>query len=90
MLLAALFLGIVAGRLLRTRPRPLRAAEGVAAGAIYLLLFLLGLSVGGDRAIMGSLEELGTQALVLSVGSVAGSVLLAAVVSSYFFDRDEK
>lgn len=90
MLLAALFLGIVAGRLLRTRPRPLRAAEWLAAAAIYLLLFLLGLSVGGDSSIMGALEELGAQALVLSVGSVAGSVLLAAVVSARFFDRDEK
>lgn len=85
MLLAALFLGIVAGRLLRTHSRPLRAADWLAAAAIYGLLFLLGLLVGGDRSIMGALEELGAQALVLSVGSVAGSVLLAAVVSARFF-----
>lgn len=90
MLLAALFVGIVAGRLLRTRPRPLHAAERLAAAAIYLLLFLLGLSVGGDPSIMGAMEELGVQALVLSAGSVAGSVLLAAVVYARFFDTDEK
>lgn len=89
MLLVALFLGIVAGRLLRARPRLLRAADSVGAVAIYLLLFLLGLSVGGDPSIMGALEELGTQALVLSVGSVAGSVLVAAIVSGRFIGADE-
>ncbi len=90
MLLAALFLGIAAGRLLRARPRPIGAAERMAVVTIYLLLFLLGLSVGGDRSIMGALEEVGAQALVLSVGSVAGSLLVAAIVSARFFAADEE
>lgn len=90
MLLFALFLGIVAGRMLRAYPRPLRVAEGLAAAAIYLLLFLLGLAVGGDPSIMGALEELGVQALVLSVGGITGSVLLMAVVSLRIFDADEE
>lgn len=90
MLLVALFLGIVAGRLLRGYRRPIRAADGAAAAAIYLLLFLLGLTVGGDRSIMGALEELGVQALVLSVGSIIGSVLLAAAVSAHYFDANEE
>lgn len=90
MLLAALFLGIIAGRLLRARPRSMRAADRVASVAIYLLLFLLGLSVGRDRSIMGALEGLGTQALVLSVGSVAGSVLVVSLVTDRIFNADEE
>jgi len=39
---------------------------------------------------MGAMEELGAQAVVLSVGSVAGSVLVAAVVAGRFFNADEE
>lgn len=42
---------------------------------IWLLLFLLGVEVGNNRAIIEGLFTLGTEALVITLAAVAGSVL---------------
>ncbi|MGI6231935.1 MAG: LysO family transporter [Prevotella sp.] len=44
---------------------------------IWLLLFLLGIEVGSDPHILKSLSKLGVEALVLSLGGIAGSIALA-------------
>ena len=70
-----IFLGILTGYLLRKRAG--RWQGRVVTGLIWLLLFLLGVEVGGDGRIVEALPTLGVEALVLSVAATLGSCLLA-------------
>lgn len=75
--------GVLVGYLLRNRNLSF-VSKGIMA-AIWLLLFLLGVAVGGNEAILGSLDTIGLQALLLSVGGVGGSVVCAWVVYRFFW-----
>lgn len=89
-ILLALMLGILCGYGLRQRQRLLVWVDQVTMLAIYLLLLLLGLSVGTNQAVMQALGVLGWQAFCLSIASVGGSVLLAALLYRWLFAKDEK
>lgn len=54
---------------------------------IYLLLFFLGLSVGGNNEIVNNLPSLGGQALLLAFAGTLGSVVAAWGVSKLFFRK---
>ena len=72
-----LFLGIILGRLfLRNRENGRLAS--VITGIVRLLLLALGLEVGADSMIMGSLGSLGLTALWLTGAAMAGSALAAS------------
>lgn len=75
--------GVLVGYLLRNRNLSF-VSKGIMA-AIWLLLFLLGVAVGGNEAILGSLDTIGLQALLLSVGGVGGSVVCTWVVYRFFW-----
>ena len=75
--------GMLAGYLLRNRN--LSLVPRLVTVAIWALLFLLGMSVGGNRAILDNLHTLGLEALALTAGGVLGSVALAWVVYRVFF-----
>lgn len=75
--------GVLVGYLLRNRNLSF-ISKGIMA-AIWLLLFLLGVAVGGNEAILGSLDTIGLQALLLSVGGVGGSVVCAWMVYRFFW-----
>lgn len=76
--------GIVAGYLLRM-VRLLGHVGRLISWTIYLMLFVLGLSVGSDRDIIGNLREIGLSALLLAVAGIAGSVLLSYAVYRLFY-----
>ena len=67
------------------RKRNLKFISPLITVAIWILLFLLGLSVGGDPKIMDNLETIGGEALWLTLGAVGGSVLCAWGVYRLFF-----
>ena len=67
--------GIVTGRLLISRR--LAFVQRLITVIIWALLFLLGVEVGGDPAVVGSLATLGGAALAIFALSVAGSILAA-------------
>ena len=69
---AVILCGILTGRLLRGRR--LVFLPRLITAVIWLLLFLLGVEVGGDPAVVGGLATLGVAAFVLFGCSVAGSV----------------
>jgi len=54
---------------------------------IYLLLFFLGISVGGNKEIINSLPSLGGQALLLAFAGTLGSVLAAWIAYKLFFKK---
>jgi uncharacterized membrane protein YbjE (DUF340 family) len=67
--------GIALGYLIRNRKR----------WAIYLLLFLLGIAIGTNEVIVKNLPTLGLKALLISMGGVLGSVLLAWLAYRLWF-----
>lgn len=88
LVLTLMAVGMLLGFLLRDRRGLLRSVDPSISVAIFLLLFLLGVSVGKNEVIMSHLDTLGVQALVLSVGAVTGSVLAAFIVQKIYFRRD--
>ncbi len=80
--IAFIFMGIGAGYALRKKFPALCATVSAAQGRIityliWLLLFLLGVEVGGNEQIIKALPTLGVEALLLSATAVAGSCSLA-------------
>lgn len=52
---------------------------------IFVLLFLLGKSVGKDQAIMSNLASIGFKAFIITSAAITGSVLMSWIVYKYFF-----
>lgn len=77
--------GVLAGFLLRKKK--LGWVSQFIMIAIWILLFLLGIAVGHNEEILNNLDTIGWQALVLSIGAVLGSVLLAGVVYRFFLKK---
>lgn len=74
-LFAVLFGGILTGRLFACWP--LRFVSRIITAIIWLLLFLLGVEVGADPAVIQGIATLGWSAFVLFAGSTAGSIFAA-------------
>lgn len=79
-----MFGGIAIGYLLR-KVELLQKIGKPISYTILLLLFLLGLSVGGNRDIINNLPVLGGQAFLIAFSGTLGSVLAAWIVYHYFF-----
>lgn len=80
-----MLLGVLLGRLLRGQ-RWIGALSRCISPAIVLLLFFLGVAVGGNEQLMRNLPLLGGKALLLSLAGVAGSLLCVAVIRRWFRD----
>lgn len=73
--------GVLAGRLLhRYRLSRLGTVTNIL---IWVLLFLLGVEVGGDERIVNGIATLGLEAVCVAVAGVAGSALLASGLWSW-------
>ena len=57
---------------------------------IWILLFLLGTEVGGNKMILEGLHTIGLEALVITLAAVAGSVLGAWGLWLFISYRDVK
>lgn len=68
--------GIAVGRLLRYRR--LSRLGAITNILIWILLFLLGVEVGGDERIVKGMATLGAEGIGIALAGVAGSALLAA------------
>ncbi|WP_455962801.1 LysO family transporter [Bacteroides bouchesdurhonensis] len=67
--------GMLIGYLLRSKR--LTWIHKIITFLIWLLLFLLGIDVGDNKAIMNGLHTLGLEALTITLAAVIGSILLA-------------
>ncbi len=81
--------GMIAGYLLRKFRKLHAALEKPVGYVIYLLLFLLGLSVGQNEVIVRSFHLIGLKALFITVASVIGSLVLTAFVYKFFFKTEQ-
>jgi uncharacterized membrane protein YbjE (DUF340 family) len=77
--------GIITGRFFRKKDTVRKDIDRLVTWAVYLLLFLLGISVGINDKILNDFSKIGYTAVLLTIGAVSGSILLAAVVYHYFF-----
>lgn len=82
--------GIVLGYFLRHKAMLIKINNRLTMWAIYLLLFVLGVSIGTNETIMKSLPTLGLKALAITFGGVVGSVLLAWFTYTKFFKSKEQ
>lgn len=78
-------MGILVGFLIRNNMSIIKIIDPSTNIAIYILLFLLGSSVGVNKTIMANLDTLGSQALLLALGGVVGSVVIMYFVQKIFF-----
>lgn len=83
-----MLLGVFTGYLLKNHQ--LRWVQRWIMLAIWVLLFLLGVTVGTNEEIMNNLDTIGLKGLILALGSVLGSVILAWVVYRFFFVRKDE
>lgn len=84
-----MFLGIALGYFFRKKAKLQKLGKPISY-TIYMLLFFLGVSVGGNDEIIRNLPTLGGQALLLAFAGTLGSVLAAWGISYLFYPRPLK
>ena len=67
------------------KERNLEFVQKLINYAIFLLLFLLGITVGANGDVMNNLDSIGLEALLITLAAIAGSVLCAWGVYRFFF-----
>jgi len=77
--------GIVAGRLFKNNTPARKGIDKLVTLTIYVLLFLLGISVGINDEIINDFSKIGYTAVLLTIGAILGSLILAKIVYNYFF-----
>ena len=87
-LLVMLF-GILIGYAINRRPKLLKANDKLISLAIYLLLFLLGISVGLNKTIVQNLDKIGVQAIIITIGAISGSVLTLWALYHFVFRTEQ-
>lgn len=87
--LTTMIAGIITGVLIHRKDHLIKINDRLITVAIYVLLFLLGVSVGLNKTIVQNIGKLGYQALVITTGAVAGSVLISWLVYKIFFQEKQ-
>lgn len=85
LVLLIMIAGIITGVFIHHKPTLIKVNDQLISVAIYVLLFLLGVSVGLNKTIIQNIGTLGFQALVITLGAVTGSVLVSWVIYKAFF-----
>lgn len=73
-LISVMFLGIALGYALRNKPWTQKLPHFISV-VIFALLFLMGFSIGENKALLKDAASLGGQAFVVSMAGTLGSVL---------------
>jgi len=68
----------------------LQKTEKTISLTIFLLLFILGVSIGSNSLIVNNLGKFGWQAIILSTSGVLGSLIAARLVLQLFFKKGGK
>lgn len=84
-IIAIMALGIIVGKVLKNKK--ISFINNAISYLIWLLLFLLGISVGSNKNIIESIDTIGVASIVLSVSAVLGSVIAAWLVYKYIYNK---
>ncbi|MBC8004960.1 MAG: LysO family transporter [Verrucomicrobia bacterium] len=85
LVLLIMIAGIITGVFIHHKPALIKVNDQLISVAIYVLLFLLGVSVGLNKTIIQNIGTLGFQALIITLGAVTGSVLVSWLIYKAFF-----
>jgi len=88
-ILIIMFSGIASGFIFRKKRSIITAADKFAGWSIYLLLFLLGLSVGNNKMIINNFQMIGFNSIILTLSGITGSVFLSFILYKFLFKKDE-
>ena len=80
--------GMLLGFLLRKQK--LSGIHKVITVLIWLLLFLLGIDVGGNQKIINGLHTIGLEAIVITLAAVLGSVTAAWALLYVLYKRNKE
>ncbi len=84
-ILVIMAVGMLIGYLLRKRKALFAVIDRMVMAVIFLLLFVLGISVGLNETVVESIHIIGVKAVVLTAGAVGGSVLCCRLAWRLFF-----
>lgn len=85
LILGLMLFGIITGIFTGKYPAIIRLNGRLLNLAIYTLLLLLGIGVGSNEKIISNISSLGSDAIIISLGAIAGSVLVSRLVYRIFF-----
>ena len=88
-IISTMLAGVVIGHFLHSG-KLLGRIEKSTSLTIFVLLFVLGLSIGSNRVIVENLGRFGWQAAILATLSLSGSILAARIVFQLFFKKREE
>ena len=80
--------GMLLGFLLRKQK--LSGIHKIITVLIWLLLFLLGIDVGGNQKIINGLHTIGLEAIVITLAAVLGSVTAAWALWYVLYERNKE
>lgn len=87
-ILLILIASVGVGLLLR-RVKQLRYAEKTATWTVWALVFVLGVSLGGNNEVVSDFARFGISALIIALAGVGGSVFAAWCISGYI-DKNKR
>ncbi len=77
--------GIVLGYFIRHHHVIINRIDRITNWAIYLLLFLIGISVGTNERVVQSISTLGWHALIITASGVLVSAVLSLILYRLYF-----
>jgi uncharacterized membrane protein YbjE (DUF340 family) len=85
--LLVLTVGILTGYLIRNKKKFLRYTDISINLSLYLLLLVLGISIGSNKVIIKNIWKLGIHSLLISISAILGSVLFSYITYIVFFRK---
>ncbi len=90
-ILLIMMAGTAIGIILKKNKLFIGAVEKLTMWAIYLLLFLLGMSVGTNEQVISNFGSIGLQSIILTLSGITGSITLAFILYTFMFkDKEEE
>jgi uncharacterized membrane protein YbjE (DUF340 family) len=86
--IALVLAGALFGFLMRARAALLKSVNVLVNAAIYILLLLLGISVGSNKEIIQNLGTIGIKSSILTIGAVAGSIAVGFIFQKLAFKEN--
>lgn len=86
-IISTMFLGIGIGYVLRNWTILQKTEKTISLTIFFLLLFILGVSIGSNSLIVNNLGKFGKQAIILAISGVLGSLIAARLVLQLFFKK---
>ena len=85
-IIAIMLFGVAIGYMLRNKKFTQKTEKTISL-TIISLLFILGLSIGSNDTIINNLSTYGTQAAVLAMFGLVGSIIVSWAVYNLFFKK---